>query len=226
MKRITVAIDGHSSTGKSTLAKQLAQALDYIYVDSGAMYRCVALFAIKRGFYAPELDKAGLLAHLKEIKISFQNSNSGNRSLLNGEDVEDQIRTMDVSNRVSEVAAIPEVRRYLVAIQQEMGKSKGVVMDGRDIGTVVFPDAELKVFMTASEEVRAQRRVDEMRANGQDVSFDDVLKNISRRDHDDSTRKDSPLVRAEDARELDNSELTRAQQFELVLKWANQIINS
>ena len=225
MKRITVAIDGHSSTGKSTLAKQLAKALDYIYVDSGAMYRCVALFAILRGFYTPELDKAGLLAHLKEIKISFQNSNTGNRTLLNGEDVEDQIRTMDVSNRVSEVAAIPEVRRYLVAIQQEIGKGKGVVMDGRDIGTVVFPDAELKVFMTASEEVRAQRRVDEMRAKGQDVSFDDVLQNISRRDYDDSTRKDSPLVRAADARELDNSELTRAQQFELVLKWANQIIN-
>lgn len=226
MKRITVAIDGHSSTGKSTLAKQLAKALDYIYVDSGAMYRCVALYAIKHGYYAPELDKTGLLAHLDEIKISFRNSNTGNRTLLNGEDVEDQIRTMDVSNRVSEVAAIPEVRRYLVGIQKEMGKSKGVVMDGRDIGTVVFPNAELKVFMTASEQVRAQRRVDEMRAKGQDVSFDEVLENISSRDYDDSTRKDSPLVRAKDARELDNSDLTREQQFELVLQWANQIINS
>ena len=225
MKRITIAIDGYSSTGKSTLAKELAKALDYVYVDSGAMYRCVALFAIRNGFYTSGLDKPALLRHLDHVEISFKNVN-GNRAFLNGEDVEDEIRTMDVSNRVSEVAAIPEVRRQLVTIQQEMGKNKGVVMDGRDIGTVVFPDAELKIFMTASEKVRAQRRVDELRGKGQDVSFDEVLANISARDHDDTTRKDSPLTRAEDARELDNSKLSRQQQFEIVLDWATQIIRS
>ncbi len=220
MNKITIAIDGYSSTGKSTLAKTLAIALDYAYVDSGAMYRCATLFAIQNGFYNPDLDRSSFLSKLNEMDISFKNIDGMNRTFLNGVDVEDEIRTMAVSNKVSEVAAISEVRRYMVAIQQDMGKNKGVVMDGRDIGTVVFPDAELKVFMTASETVRAQRRVDELRAKGEDVSFDEVLANISSRDHEDSTRSDSPLVQADDAVVLDNSDLSREEQFGQVLKWA------
>ena len=226
-KRITIAIDGHSSTGKSTMARQLAKELGYVYVDSGAMYRCVALYAMQNGMYAPSLNVQQLISCLDDIQISFVlDSESGkNHPHLNGVDVEEQIRGMEVSNKVSEVAAIPEVRRRLVALQQEMGKSKGVVMDGRDIGTVVFPDAELKIFMTASAQVRAQRRFDELKEKGQHVSLEDVFRNVVERDETDSNRADSPLIMANDARLLDNSEISREAQFNLALGWAKEAIN-
>lgn len=226
-KRITIAIDGHSSTGKSTMARQLAKALGYVYVDSGAMYRCVALYAMQNGVYAPKLNVQRLISALDSIQISFvfDAVTGTNHPHLNGVDVEEQIRGMEVSAKVSEVAAIPEVRRRLVALQQEMGKNKGVVMDGRDIGTVVFPDAELKIFMTASAQVRAKRRFDELKEKGQDVSFEEVFRNVVERDDTDSNRADSPLIMAEDARLLDNSEISREAQFNLALSWAKEAIN-
>lgn len=226
-KRITIAIDGHSSTGKSTLARQLAAALGYVYVDSGAMYRCIALYAMKQGFYAPLLDKIRLITSLPQIKIDFvPNAASGKtHPRVNGADVEEQIRGMEVSSKVSEVAAIPEVRRHLVALQQVMGRNKGVVMDGRDIGTVVFPDAELKIFMTARSEIRAQRRFNELTAKGQTVNFEAVFQNVTQRDEDDTSRADSPLVMAEDALLLDNSDITPQEQFNIALAWAKQRIS-
>jgi cytidylate kinase len=226
-KRITIAIDGHSSTGKSTMARQLAKELGYVYVDSGAMYRCVALYAMQNGMYAPSLNVQQLISSLDDIQISFAlDSESGkNHPHLNRVDVEEQIRGMEVSSKVSEVAAISEVRKRLVALQQEMGKGKGVVMDGRDIGTVVFPDAELKIFMTASAQVRAQRRFDELKEKGQRVSFEDVFRNVVERDETDSNRADSPLIMAKDARLLDNSEISREAQFNLALGWAKEAIN-
>lgn len=221
MKKITIAIDGFSSTGKSTLAKQVAKKLGYVYVDTGAMYRAVTLFAMQNNLIdAFEFDKEQLIKRLPEINLKFQfNSQLGFAEMyLNDVNVEKQIRTLEVSNFVSQIAEVSEVRAMLVKQQQQMGKDKGVVMDGRDIGTVVFPDAELKIFMTASPDVRAQRRFDELSEKGQLVSYDRVLENVLQRDYIDTHRDDSPLVIADDAVEIDNSELTREAQFQKVLQ--------
>ena len=221
MKKITIAIDGFSSTGKSTVAKQLAKHLGYVYVDSGAMYRAVTYFAMQHNYISSEaFDVEALVEKLDDITISFQfNSDKGFAEVyLNGKNIEHDIRTLEVSKFVSKVAAIPEVRYLLVKQQQKMGQDKGVVMDGRDIGTVVFPNAELKIFMTASAQTRAQRRFDELIERGDEVEFDEVLKNVQERDYIDSHREDSPLIKAADAIEIDNSHLTREEQFEKVLK--------
>ena len=229
MKKITIAIDGFSSTGKSTLAKQLAKHLGYIYVDTGAMYRAIALFAMQNNFISKDsLDTESLLKALPNIKLQFQfNANLGYAEMyLNDSNVEKEIRTIEVSSFVSRIAEISEVRSKLVEQQQEMGKNKGIVMDGRDIGTVVFPDAELKIFMTSSPETRAQRRFDELQAKGDVVSFEEVLQNVQERDYIDTHRTDSPLVMAEDAIEIDNSYLTREEQFTAVLELTEELINS
>jgi len=218
-KKITIAIDGFSSTGKSTIAKQLAQKLGYIYVDTGAMYRAVTLFAMNQNLItATEFDIAGLEKELSRISLSFTfNSNVGFAEMyLNGVNVEKEIRTLEVSQLVSKVAAVSSVRKKLVLEQQAMGKNKGIVMDGRDIGTVVFPDAELKIFMVASANTRAQRRYKELIAKGDTVSYEEILQNVVERDHLDSTRKDSPLVRAGDAIEIDNSDLGFKEQFDKI----------
>lgn len=220
MKKITIAIDGFSSTGKSTLAKQLAKQLGYVYVDTGAMYRAVTLYAMQNGFVSEShLNKEALIQSLPNVKLHFEfNPDLGFAEMyLNGTNVETEIRTLDVSRLVSKVAEISEVRAKLVEQQQEMGKNKAIVMDGRDIGTVVFPDAELKIFMTASPETRAQRRYDELLEKGQSVSFADVLQNVKERDYIDTNREDSPLVKADDAIVVDNSAMDRTEQFELVL---------
>ena len=227
-KQITIAIDGFSSTGKSTLAKQLAQQLGYIYVDTGAMYRAVAYFAMQNQLISVDsFNKVDLVNQLKNIVLEFKfNSELGFAEMyLNGVNVEKAIRTIEVSGYVSKVAEVSEVRAKLVEQQQEMGKNKGIVMDGRDIGTVVFPDAELKIFMTASAATRAQRRFDELVQKGDSVSYDEVLKNVEERDYIDTHREDSPLVMAEDAVEIDNSHLTREEQFQAVLELVNGIID-
>ena len=219
-KKITIAIDGFSSTGKSTLAKQIADHLGYVYVDSGAMYRAVTYFAMQNGYIDSEFfDVETLINALPSIKIEFRrNEKTGLADMfLNDQNVEREIRTIEVSSFVSRIAEVSEVRAKLVEQQQKMGNQKGVVMDGRDIGTVVFPDAELKIFMTASAPTRAQRRFDELAAKGENVSYDVVLKNVVERDHIDSNRDDSPLVIANDAIEIDNSNLSREEQFEIVL---------
>jgi cytidylate kinase len=229
MKKITIAIDGYSSTGKSTLAKQLAKHLGYVYVDTGAMYRAVTLFSMQNGYInADSFDKESLVHGLPFIKLEFHfNADLGFAEMyLNGTNVENEIRTIEVSNFVSKIAEISEVRAKLVEQQQQMGKSKGVVMDGRDIGTVVFPDAELKIFMTSSPSTRAQRRYDELQAKGQDVSYDEVLKNVQERDYIDTHRNDSPLVMAEDAIEIDNSFLNREEQFEAVLDLVDELMKT
>lgn len=223
MKKITIAIDGHSSTGKSTLAKQLAKALGYVYVDTGAMYRAVALYALQNGYISEEsFDKEGLIRALPHIYLKFVfNPQLGFAEMfLNDVNVEAQIRSIRVSNYVSKIAEISEVRTNLVKQQQAFGKDKAVVMDGRDIGTVVFPNAELKIFMTASAKIRAERRFNELVAKGQEVSFDEVYKNVIERDSIDSSREDSPLVKAKDAIELDNSELSKEEQFDMIYKLA------
>lgn len=228
-KKITIAIDGFSSTGKSTLAKQLAKHLGYIYVDTGAMYRAVALFAMQNDFISVNsLDKIGLINSLKNIILEFKfNPDLGFAEMyLNGQNVEKEIRTIEVSGFVSKVAEISEVRSKLVEQQQEMGKNKAIVMDGRDIGTVVFPDAELKIFMTASAATRAQRRFDELQQKGDLVTYEEVLKNVEERDYIDTHREDSPLVMADDAVEIDNSHLTREEQFEAVLDLVNAIVKA
>ncbi|MGL2986016.1 (d)CMP kinase [Flavobacterium sp. RSSA_27] len=225
--KITIAIDGFSSTGKSTLAKQLAKQLGYIYVDTGAMYRAVAYFAMQNNIITPSgFDKTALVAALPSIQLSFQyNAELGFAEMyLNNENVETQIRTIEVSSYVSKVAEVSEVRAKLVEQQQEIGKNKGIVMDGRDIGTVVFPDAELKIFMTASAETRAQRRFDELQAKGDQVSYEEVLKNVVERDYIDTHREDSPLIIAEDAIEIDNSYLNKQEQFDIVLDLVNEAI--
>ena len=225
-KKITIAIDGFSSTGKSTLAKQLATHLGYVYVDTGAMYRAVAFFAMQNGFINDEFfDKESLIKSLPFIKLQFKfNADLGFAEIyLNKVNVETEIRTIEVSGFVSKVAEVSEVRTKLVEQQKEMGKDKGIVMDGRDIGTVVFPDAELKIFMTASATTRAQRRYNELVAKGDRVTFEEVLKNVEERDYIDTHREDSPLVMAEDAIEIDNSHLNRKEQFELVLELVNEI---
>ena len=221
MKKITIAIDGFSSTGKSTLAKQLAAALGYVYVDTGAMYRSVAYFAMQHNLVSEtHLDKLGLIAALPNIHLRFQfNPTLGFAEMyLNNENIETQIRTIEVSRMVSKVAEVSEVRAKLVEQQQAMGKDKGIVMDGRDIGTVVFPEAELKLFMNASSNTRAQRRFDELVEKGQQVTFEEVLHNVEERDYIDTHRVDSPLVKAADAIEIDNSAMSKTEQFELVLK--------
>ena len=216
MRKIVIAIDGYSSCGKSTMAKDLAREIGYIYVDTGAMYRSVTLFAMRNGlFNADDTIKTDELeARMGEINISFKLNEQTGRpdTYLNGERVEDEIRTIEVSRHVSPIAALPFVRAALVANQQAMGREKGIVMDGRDIGTVVFPDAELKVFVTASAEVRAQRRYDELKAKGMDADYNDILKNVEERDYIDSHREVSPLRKADDALELDNSHMTIAEQ--------------
>jgi cytidylate kinase len=228
-KKITIAIDGFSSTGKSTLAKQLAKHLGYVYVDSGAMYRAVTYFAMQNGFISAEFfDKETLINSLPYIKLHFEfNPELGFAEMyLNGENIEKEIRTIEVSSFVSKVAEVSEVRTKLVEQQQEMGKGKGIVMDGRDIATVVFPEAELKIFMTASPETRARRRYDELQAKGENVTFEAVLKNVEERDHIDTHRDDSPLVKADGAIEIDNSALTREEQFEAVLALVDKVLKS
>jgi cytidylate kinase len=218
-KKITIAIDGFSSTGKSTIAKLLANKYNYIYVDTGAMYRAVSLFAKQYNFVSKEfLSKEKLISNLKDVSLSFQfNKDLGfSEMFLNGQNVEKGIRTLEVSQFVSKVATISEVRRKLVAEQQQMGKDGGIVMDGRDIGTVVFPNAELKLFMTASADKRATRRYKELIDRGDDVNFDDILFNVQERDRIDSTREDSPLLKADDAIEFDNSDMGIQEQFERI----------
>ena len=218
MKRIIIAIDGFSSCGKSTMAKDLAKEIGYIYIDSGAMYRAVTLYCIEQGLFNAEnhIDEAALASQMEDIHITFQLNPETQRPMtfLNGVNVEDRIRSLEVSSRVSPVAALGFVRKALVAQQQAMGKEKGIVMDGRDIGTAVFPDAELKIFVTASAEIRAQRRYDELKAKGQEASFEDILHNVEERDRIDQSREVSPLRKAEDAILLDNSQLTIAEQKE------------
>ena len=226
-KPLTIAIDGHSSTGKSTLAKALAKSMGYVYVDSGAMYRAVALFALRKGRVSKEngCDAVAIESTLDQVQITFELDAAGvNATFLNGQRVEEEIREMAVSHVVSHVAKLSEVRRYLVALQQAMGRNGGVVMDGRDIGTVVFPNAELKIFMTASDDVRAARRKAELDFKGQDVTFQEVLENLKSRDKADMERSDSPLIAAENARTLDNSTMNREDQFELVLGWTQSLL--
>lgn len=215
MRTIIVAVDGFSSCGKSTMARDLARAVGYAYIDTGAMYRAVTLYAIHQGFFRGDtLNEAALQQAMDNIEISFRpNPETGvSETFLNGEPVEAEIRGMEVSNRVSRIAALGFVRRALVSKQQAMGEAKGIVMDGRDIGTVVFPQAELKIFVTASAEIRAQRRVKEMSEKGESVSFDEVLKNVQERDRLDMARAESPLRKADDAIELDNTDMTIAEQ--------------
>lgn len=226
-KRIVIAIDGHSSCGKSTVAKELARKLGYIYIDSGAMYRVVTLYALRNGLIrnqVPDVEK--LVAGLENIRITFKwdEETGRNTTFLNDENVEEEIRQLAVSENVSPISTIAGVRTEMVKQQRENGKNKGIVMDGRDIGTVVFPDAELKIFMTASPEIRAQRRFDELKSKGLIVDFENILKNVKERDLIDSTREVSPLRKAEDALVLDNSYLTREQQLEWVVKKVNEII--
>ena len=222
MKKITIAIDGHSSCGKSTMAKDLARKVGYIYVDTGAMYRSVTLYALRHGLFNQDgsIRREDLRAAMPDIKISFQlNAETGRPdTYLNGVRVEDQIRSLEVSNHVSPIATVDFVRSAMVAQQQQMGKDKGVVMDGRDIGTVVFPDAELKIFVTASAEVRAQRRFDELKQKGMPADYADILKNVVERDYIDSHREVSPLRKAEDALELDNSHMTIDEQNQWLME--------
>jgi cytidylate kinase len=226
MPKISIAIDGHSSTGKSTLARQLAKSLGYVYIDSGAMYRAVTLFALRNGLVNGSLDREKLISHLAGLELGFEVNQGNGRSeiQLNGENVEKEIRTIEVSRHVSEVAAVPEVREKLVRLQRAMGQDKGVVMDGRDIGTVVLPDAELKLFMTASPEIRAARRYKELLDRGEEVSYEEVLKNVQHRDHLDSHREVSPLKQAADAIRFDNSDMGLSEQFERVLSFAKRVI--
>ena len=218
--KIIVAIDGFSACGKSTMAKQLAKYAGYIYVDTGAMYRAVGLFCIQNNLINEKLINENVLAEkINDIKIHFENINGVQHTFLNGQDVENQIRTLEVSNVASIVSTIGFVRRALVSMQQKMGEQKGIVMDGRDIGTVVFPNAELKIFVTASAEVRAKRRHDELIQNGQPADYKEVLDGINERDYRDTHRKESPLRQAKDALLLDNSNLTREQQFKIVKEW-------
>lgn len=223
--KITIAIDGHSSTGKSTAAKQLAQKLKYIYVDTGAMYRAISYYALSEKIYRnSHLHSQELIDALDNIQVTFQRNEDTDSAdvYLNGKNIEKEIRTLEVSGIVSLVAELSAVRSKLVAQQQEMGRKKAIVMDGRDIGTVVFPDAELKIFMTAAPEVRAQRRYDELIERGDNVVYEEVLKNVIERDHIDSTRADSPLTQTDDALLLDTSKMTREQQFQQLVDWAQE----
>ena len=238
MKKIIIAIDGHSSTGKSTTAKRVAKVLQYVYIDTGAMYRAVTFLALEQGFISLphggeekqilNIDKDGLLSALKQSTIRFEhNPQLGVSEIyLNGQNIEKEIRGLSVASYVSEVAKIPEIRAYLVNLQREMGQQKGVVMDGRDIGTVVFPNAELKVFMTASEEIRAQRRFEELQQKGEKVTFEQVLKNIQERDYQDTHRKESPLQKASDAVEIDNSHTSLDEVVSQIVRLAKEKIKA
>ena len=221
MTKITIAIDGFSSTGKSTLAKQIAKHLDYIYVDTGAMYRAVTLYAMQEGFISSKdfnVNDFVMQLHKIDLQFKYNPELKFSEIYLNNVNVEKEIRTLEVSSFVSKVSAVPEVRYQLVKQQQKMGRDKGIVMDGRDIGTVVFPDAELKLFMTASANTKAQRRYDELINRGDQVAYEDVLRNVQERDYIDSHRADSPLVKADDAIQIDNSHLTLEAQFKKVLQ--------
>jgi len=229
MKKITIAIDGFSACGKSTMAKSLAKEIGYIYIDSGAMYRAVTLYCLKNKLFndrnEPDIEK--LQAEIENIKIDFKLDNNTRLPItyLNGQNVESEIRTMEVSSKVSQVSAIGFVRHAMVALQQEMGRAKGIIMDGRDIGTVVFPDAELKIFVTASPEIRTQRRLDELRCKGDnETTFEQVFENLKERDYMDQHRADGPLKKANDATELDNSYLSREQQMQWLLNEYNKVL--
>jgi len=228
MKKITIAIDGFSSCGKSTMAKDLAKKLGYVYVDTGAMYRAVTLYAMRNGLFNADgsVKTADLERQMNKINITFKLNKTAERpdTYLNDELVENDIRTLEVSNHVSQIATVPFVREAMVAQQQRMGKDKGVVMDGRDIGTTVFPEAELKVFVTASAEVRAQRRYDELKEKGMPADFNDILKNVQERDYIDSHREVSPLRKAPDAIELDNSHMTITEQSAWLMEQVKQKI--
>ena len=228
MKKIVIAIDGFSSCGKSTMAKDLAKEIGYIYIDSGAMYRAVTLYRIEHDLFDPDgnIRTEALRQHMDEIHITFRIDTATQRlhTFLNGKDVEEQIRTLEVSSKVSPVSALDFVRHALVRQQQDMGKDKGIVMDGRDIGTAVFPDAELKIFVTASPQIRAKRRYDELCAKGQKASFEDILHNVEERDRIDQTRTVSPLRKAEDAILLDNSNLTLSEQKDWLLDQFKRVV--
>ncbi len=226
MKKVVIAIDGFSSCGKSTMAKDLAREIGYIYIDSGAMYRAVTLYSLENGiFKGDDINTEKLQKEMDAIHISFQlNPETGRPdTYLNGVNVENKIRTMDVSSHVSPIATLGFVREAMVAQQQEMGKAKGIVMDGRDIGTTVFPDAELKIFVTASAEIRAQRRYDELKAKGEEASYNDILENVKQRDYIDQNREISPLRKADDAILLDNSQMTLSEQKEWLKAQLGQV---
>jgi cytidylate kinase len=226
--KIIIAIDGHSSSGKSTLSKDLSAKLKYNYIDTGSMYRTVTLYALRNQLITNGIvDKEKLIEQLGNISISFKYNPEDQKSdtFLNGENVEKEIRGLEVSNHVSPVATIKEVRSAMVKIQKLLGKDKGIVMDGRDIGTVVYPDAELKIFVTTSPAIRAKRRFDELKAKGEDVTYDEVLKNVEERDHIDQTRTESPLMKADDAIVLDNGNMTREEQLEWVLTKVTEVLN-
>lgn len=228
-RKITIAIDGYSSCGKSTMARALARRIGYVYIDTGAMYRAVTLYCLDNGILdGDRVDEDALRAQLDNIKITFTvNADGDSETCLNGRNVEKEIRSMRVSNKVSIIAQIPFVRRNLVKQQQAMGRDKGIVMDGRDIGTMVFPDAEMKVYVNASPETRAQRRYDELQAKGNTaVTYEEVLHNVLERDHLDSTRSEGPLRKADDAVELDNSHMTREEQNEWLLNLYKKIVSA
>lgn len=228
MKNIIIAVDGYSSSGKSSMARALASAVGYRYIDSGAMYRAVTLWAMRHGMVAlGDVDSEALVKNLPLIDIDFRPNPDGSQStLLNGEDVEDEIRRMEVSNNVSQVAVIPQVRHRLVALQQSFGKEKGIVMDGRDIGTTVFPDAEMKVFVSASADTRARRRFKELTDKGVSTTFEEVLDNVVKRDHIDETREESPLRKADDAVALDNSDMSVDEQNQWLLTLYHKIADA
>ncbi len=225
MKKIIVAIDGYSSCGKSTMAKALAEYAGYTYIDTGAMYRAVALYGISKKIITKDnIDEVRLKSELDNIHIGFIKSEKQQHTTLNGEDVESKIRTMEVADGASRVSTIGFVRKHLVALQQKMGEQKGIVMDGRDITTVVFPNAELKIFVTAAPETRAQRRYDELKEKGDNVIYEDILKQVIERDYRDSHRSESPLTQTADSMLLDNTNLNKEEQFELIKTWFNNAV--
>lgn len=227
MSKITIAIDGYSSCGKSTLAKSLAQKLHYHYIDTGAMYRAVTLYCLRNNIiYQSVINMEALIEVLPKISVSFvyNTETKSSEVFLNEEHVEKDIRTMEVANHVSAISSIKEVRIKMVMLQREMGKNKGVIMDGRDIGSHVFPDAELKLFMTADEDTRTQRRLDELSSKGEFHSFDDVKQNLKKRDFDDTTRKENPLIQAKDAVVIDNTDITKEEQLDYVIKLIDDLL--
>ena len=229
MSKIVIAIDGYSSCGKSTLAKQIANELNYIYIDTGAMYRAITFYALKENLLSDnKFDEHKLINSLPQIKVSFSYNSILNCSetYLDDENIENEIRGIEVSSHVSKIAQVKEVRAKLVEIQREIGKDKGLVMDGRDIGTVVFPNAELKIFMTADYKIRAQRRFDELQAKGDDISYEDVLSNITSRDNDDTSRSENPLIKAENAIVIDNSEISQDEQLKIALEYVNDKLSA